>query len=496
MANPRETHYRWALGLIGVFLCLPPLFVRYAPLVDYPNHLARTFILYHYKDFPAYQAEYYRLAEPIPNLAIDLVVPLLLRFAGILLAGKLFLLLTVLLFVAGCHRLGQAIHKQPTWLALPCSFFVYNSMLLYGFVNYVFGVGLFCLVLAYWLDWRKGWTIMRFLLIIILVLCAFLVHLSAYSFLAATSAFVAAWDVFTGKERLVRAALSLAPLLLPVVLFILFMRGSGQAGQIEWNSLSGKLIGLMALVLSYNRTLDALLLAALVLITLATARLVKRVQVVWPTFAAGLLFVLLYLLSPKVLFTSSGADVRFVLPAALLLILSLRIELPLKAGKILLLAVLLVACVRVAFIWRTWIKLDQRIAAEVERLAVLPEEAKVYPVLVLSHNSQSAKLERPFEHILHYATINRRAFVPTLYAIKGQQPLLFRVKPHFIAPENDYAEQWQESAARWLPLLSEYDYVWAYGADAGLDQILESRCTRVYEADGFALWRVNVEAPQ
>ena len=74
--------YWVAFASVCAFLCLPLLSVTYPPLVDYPNHLARAHVLYHYADVPAYQARYYKVLEPIPNLAIDLVVPVLLPFGS------------------------------------------------------------------------------------------------------------------------------------------------------------------------------------------------------------------------------------------------------------------------------------------------------------------------------------------------------------------------------------------------------------------------------
>ena len=161
----RNIHYWCALSIVSAFLCLPVLTVTYAPLVDYPNHLARVHILYKYAEAPAYQAAYFRVLEPRPNMAIELLVFPLLPFVDILAASKIFLILTVLLFITGCHQLGTAIHGRPTWLVLPSLFFVYNSMLFYGFVNYIVGVSVFCLALAFRLRLRVKWTLRRFLML-------------------------------------------------------------------------------------------------------------------------------------------------------------------------------------------------------------------------------------------------------------------------------------------------------------------------------------------
>ena len=58
---------------IGILLLLPVWIVRYPPLVDYPNHLARYFILAHLKDPNLHLAELYESKwGPYPYVALDL----------------------------------------------------------------------------------------------------------------------------------------------------------------------------------------------------------------------------------------------------------------------------------------------------------------------------------------------------------------------------------------------------------------------------------------
>ncbi|MFN2454907.1 MAG: hypothetical protein ABR577_11870 [Pyrinomonadaceae bacterium] len=480
-------HYWWLLAAVGLFLCLPVLTVKYVPLVDYPNHLARAFILAHYTDVPAYALTYDRSFEPIPNLALDLIVPALSRFVGIIAAGKIFLTITILLFVMGCHLLGKAIHGRPTWLALPCCFFVYNSMLLYGFVNYVFGVGMFCISFAWWLKWREKWTIARVLFAALLVFCSYLAHLSAYSFLGVSFVVVTGWNFWKKRETLRAALIGFVPLLPPLISFVAFMRNDGQSSSVAWNTVGRKLVGMLALFLTYNYTIDLLVMLALAGIVVVLIRRTESVDVVWPLFIAGGVFALLYLICPMVIFTSSAADTRFILPAAVLLVLSLKWNITVKAGKGLLLASLLLFSIHVCSIWSMWAVLDRRIGAEVERLEALPDGARVFPMPVMPKSLQEAKVARAFGHIVHYATIERHLLVPSLFARRGQQPLVFRTRPQYEEPENNYSEQWQEYAYQW----QQYDYVWCYGTDEALERLLRERCRKVNEGDGFSLWQVN-----
>lgn len=491
LSRRRNTFYWYALGLLSIWLCLPLLTVTYAPLVDYPNHLARVHILYQYAAVPAYQSMYVRVLEPVPNIAIELIIFPLLPFVDILAASKIFLIVNLLIFITGCHQLGAAIHGRPTWLALPCLFFFYNSTLLYGFVNYMVGVGLFCCALALRLRLRQCWTLRRFLLLTLLAFLTFAAHLSAYFFLSVAMVVVTAWDYFTMKEKLRTAMLSLTPLILPLVSFIAFMRSGGAIGQLHWNTVSGKLIGMLSPVLSYNHMLDVVLMIAFLGIAIVLVRRLESVRTYWPIFISAVIFALLYLASPKVLFGSSAADARLVLPAALLFTLSTKLSISPARARPLVMLFLLLASIRVVFIWRMWVDLDRQIAAEVEKLNELPSGAVVYPMFVRSENREQGKLERSMEHIVLYATIYRQALVPTLFSQRGQVNLVFRSRPDYVEATNQQSEEWLQLSNRWMPYLSEYDYVWGQGVHGELEQLLRTRCTKVNESDAFSLWRVN-----
>jgi len=416
---------------------------------------------------------------------------LMLPFVEILTAGKIFLLLTLLVFITGCHKLGKAIHGRPTLLVLPCLFFYYNSMLLYGFVNYLLGVGVFCIAVAYRLTLRDRLTVSRSLLLTLFSFIAFLTHLSAFFFLGMTFLVLAGWNYVTRKEQLSTAAGSLVPLLLPSGTFIMFIGGSGTTGEIEWNTIQGKIVGMLSLVLSYNHKLDMLLIAVFVGILIALAIQLHSVRVHWPIFIAAALLGLLYLVTPRMLFTSSGADARLILPGALLFTLSLKLSLPRRARNLVLLMFILTASVRVLFIWRTWLNLDGQIAAGVESMKKLPTSSAVFPIFVLSEDRQQAKFDRSFDHIVHYATIFRHAFVPTLFARPEQQPLAFRSEPRYTAPHPPFAEHWVQVSDTWLPLLADYEYVWGHRVQGKLEEVLSRRCKKIDESGAFSLWRVD-----
>src|SRR5438445_1280805 len=84
-----------ALVLVGLALS-PVLWAAVPPLVDYPNHLARMWILAQNGTVPELANNYTVAWRLLPNLGMDLVVPALARIMPLETAGRLFIALTLL----------------------------------------------------------------------------------------------------------------------------------------------------------------------------------------------------------------------------------------------------------------------------------------------------------------------------------------------------------------------------------------------------------------
>jgi hypothetical protein len=480
--EPEDGRYRVAFLASVVVLCLPMLLTAYAPLKDYPNHLARVFILAHYADVPLYQQNYVVSRRIVPNLGMDIIMGPLLRVVDLTTASRVFLCLLVVVFASGCDRLGRAIQGQRTWLALPCSFFVYNSMLLYGWVNYVFGLGWFCWTLAYWLSRRHRWTVRQFAMVMILTSCAYIVHLTAYAFLGVVFVTICAWDVWKGQANVRDAVVSLCPLVPAAVLHLAQTIGQRSAGVVIWNSVVGKVVATLPLFLSYSRSFDLVFLVVLGVICLVALRWSTTLEIVQPTFLAGLILVGLLLVAPKVVL-ASGADARFFPPAAILLLLSTKVTISRRTGTVLLLVCLALFSARVGVIWTAWTRMDRRIAEQVTMFSVLPEGARVYPVFPSPTMVPVAKEDLGLMHVISLATVTRRAHVFSQFATGGQEIVLFRHKPRY--------EDLGDMPDGWVPDLAQAEYVWSYTLPPPLEEALAQRCQRVVARGGFTIWKVK-----
>jgi len=469
--SARELKAYYAALLAVFFVLLVPIWiVKYPGMVDYPNHLTRCYILAHYHDNPVFQQRYILDRSPLPNLAIDLIVTPLLRFLPLLVAGKVFLSLAAALYVGGCSAVGRAVTGKPDWLALVCAFTFYNSQLLFGFVNFVFGAGIFLCVFAFWLRIRNAMTPLRFLFCCLLSIAAFLAHLSSVVILGVACCTVALLDFL--RDRKARGLIvKLAWLACPLLFMEAFVKkNSGQIGTIAWGLPSEKLIALLTPVRTYSMAMDVGLISVLLLCAWAMLKGSK----VYSAAVAGLVLFTLFLITPKVLFGMYPADARYVIYAYVLLILSIepRWGRWQKAALAVALTAMVIRTGSIAANWRTISRRSEQVLAMGQDL---PEGARIY-VWRLPLGA-SPKLDRGFGHVIQLWAVSHDADVSTLFASRGQQPLLFRQPP---CSDPELAK-----------CFAGYDYIWTYDPPAALRQAVLPDATPVATWEKVTLWRVN-----
>src|SRR6185437_15031403 len=149
------------------------------PLSDYVNHLARMHVIATLSKNPQL-AQYYEIDwQVIPNLTMDLIVPLLARFMNIYLAGQVFIVGMFALIVSGVLALNRVLIGR--WSVFPLFAFplLYNYVFLVGLMNYIFGIGVALWALAGWIALRERSWPLRFVLSTACVVALFFCHLCA-----------------------------------------------------------------------------------------------------------------------------------------------------------------------------------------------------------------------------------------------------------------------------------------------------------------------------
>jgi hypothetical protein len=180
------------------------------------------------------------------------------------------------------------------------------------------------------------------------------------------------------------------------------------------------------------------------------------------------------LITPEELFTASAVDARYVVPGWLILVLSIepRWGRWQKAAIALALATMVM---HTANITTNWLVISRRSEQVLAMGRVLPVGARIYAVQAAEN--VSTKLDRGFIHIIQFWTLSHGAYISSLFATRGQQPLVSR-RPPCNRP----------TAAE---CLASYDYVWTYNPPTSIHQALFGIATPAAIWENVTLWRVN-----
>jgi hypothetical protein len=467
------TLYWMLLAAVAAITIAPLFIVKYLPLVDLPNHEARIAILAHYSSNPTMRKFYVVDWRPIPDLAFDLfAVPLVRLGLTPIDTGRAFLSIAALLYVIGGHLLAKSAVGKRSWLGVCLPLLFYNSMLFYGFINYVFGFGVFLVAYALWLRWRSEMTSRRVVLLSGLLVIAYLCHLAAFGLLSVAVVVTVVVDRALGRTTRAASSRSILAFIPSLVLLVYGAAARGGSGGMAWGSLNEKIHVLGGMFLTYNYRLDAALLGGVIAVALAAAAFSRKLEVE-PSFAVlTVVCALLFIALPHSLITATNVDAR-VVPAALaffLLAIRLSPRPRVAAGS------------RVAVITAQWLDTSGKIATQVRLLdAALPRDSNVYSIFP-EGGSQVGKRERAYTHLASYATIYRNTHVSRTFAERSQQPLVSRVD--------------EVAAIDAVPLFSvnfetfkRYSYVWTYKLGPVVKRQLKGRCETIYDTNGFYLCR-------
>lgn len=192
LGNAVGTKNPWIVLALAVLLtaaALYPVFsVEIPPLADYPNHLARAHIIASIDTSPELRSNY-QVSWPLsPYLAMDWIVSSLAGFMSIYEAGRLFVALTLVTIVAGTLALHLALFKRLSLWPLFVHLFLFNHLLAWGFLNFLFALGLSLLVLACWVATAGRPIFIRVILFSTASVAIFFTHIFALGLYALTIA--------------------------------------------------------------------------------------------------------------------------------------------------------------------------------------------------------------------------------------------------------------------------------------------------------------------
>src|SRR5262245_24903296 len=346
----------------------PILLSPWPPLSDYINHLARMHVIAtinNDRDLALfYQIEW----QVIPNLMMDLIVPVLERVMNVYLAGQAYTIITFMLILSGTLALNRQLYRH--WSVLPLIAFplLYNNVFLVGTMNYLFGIGLALWALTSWVALRERALALRLAVSTLFVLALFFCHLFAVGLygLGLLAFELQRLLALRWREPLAldeAAEQRLSPWLdfvvsglpfLPVVPLLLMSPTWTLRWDFTWE-LNGKLNGLLFVIEVYSRSATFFLAT---IVAIATVFAVRHRALQFHRFGWMLLAVggVTYLALPRVLFDTYMADQRLPIALAFMIIacahLDLRDEFVRRGFATVLVLLLAVRAFEVQGVWR------------------------------------------------------------------------------------------------------------------------------------------------
>ena len=437
-----------SLYLIAAIIAVFPLFVvDVPPLVDYPNHIARMYVLATQGSQDLVQSNYSVSWRPIPNLAMDLVVPPMVGVLPIYDAGRLFLALALLAVLGGICAMHFAAFGRIGLTPLAGGLVLYNLPLAWGFVNFYASVGLSLLVLAGWLLTQRWSYFARLSLFNGLTSILYLSHLFGLAAYCCAVALFEIGEIVRNRDlplrfHLKRVFSAGCQVMLPGALYL--ANGLLWEQEVEplnlgswFGDVTSKLSALFSGLSFYGGRADALpiFFASIVLLLSVRNRWVSvSPLLVWPLVG----FLVLTLGAPHV-FQGLFIDARLGVFLACLFVAALRFEMPFVPALAATAGVILLIAFKSANIATIWQAHDKNYDDFRSAIAVVEPGARILSVHDVPSNPAPSSeprwqmggiafgqgLSRYYTDrgVITLAVIERGAFVPSLFTHPSAQPI-------------------------------------------------------------------------
>lgn len=418
---------RWAI--LAAFLALlvivsvPVFSTILPPLLDYPNHLARMHLILEGGN------QFYAVRwAPLPDLAVDLVIPALAHLMPLEMAGKLFLFITFALLAGGTLWLNRVATGRWRWWGLLAFLLLYDRILLWGFLNYLAGLGIALCGLALWLAMEDAPRWRRAAASSLVALACFFSHIAAlgvYALVLAGIELPPALRRVRTRDRggLAKQLTTVSLQFVVPAIFFLFYQPASSLGTLDFTAPWRKPDLLFSVFDNYGRPFDV---ACFVLfLALFGALAWRRRLFVDPRLGLGLgVLFAAYVLLPSQMLSGSGVDRRLPIALFLLLIAATAPRaLPRRAAVIVAIAVAVIFAARMAVIEKVWLDASRIYSADIAAIDTLPERTKL-AVAYPDRETNAGGI--PQLHAATLAAMRREAFVPTLFAYASQQPITLR----------------------------------------------------------------------
>jgi hypothetical protein len=467
--------------ILAAMLLAPIWMVSFPPLLDYPNHLARAFVLAHLNDSHFSFQQFYRADwGAYPYLGMDASLAVLGRLFPIATAGRVYLSLCILALPAAAWFFLRQAQPDAEATSLWSLLIAYNVFFLEGFLNFDLSIAVGLLALGLWLRWLARPGTGRWMATLIAFTALYFTHLLGF---AIAGLIVVAYLALS--RRPIRDWLWSGVLALPGVAFYLHSSRVGlSANKIIFHGWGDKLDSLGMILHGYWPWLDWISLAALAAWFLAAWW--RNPEFRWDRkwAAIAVFFFALFWVIPWMWGQeASDLDIR-VLPFLFVAILTTaRVG---RRAKTLAVIPILLFAARTVSVTRHFKETQPALAALARSFETVPRGALVLPIV----EGDEDPIERPFTHFWAYGVIRRGWFSPYLMDAPGETPM--RIIYESYTPDGFWNLVYAE-APDWQQVQNDYEYVWAYDVprfSAALATIGE----RIYTSGALEVYRIRKSA--
>jgi hypothetical protein len=511
------------LALMLFALIVPVLATGVPPLTDYPNHLARCYLLAFGQSDPVLSQMFSAHWQIIPNIAVDLLLPALMHLFAPLTAGRIILALCLLLPTSGAVALSYAYFQRRSFWQIAAGFAAFNALFLMGFMNFELAIGIALWGAAGWIHFRERSPAATVASGAIVATLAFFFHMFGFCFYALL---VGSYElsVLVGKDfrsrpdlryTVKRVSLLGTALLIPTILY--FVSPLEQVKDAaRWPHVAQKAANFFGPFLDYSSAFDILTVIPLIAFLIFCV-LRRRARVSAAALIASVILLVTYIVMPRAMKGTYFLDIRLPIMLGFMVFAGFmpkRLTSHQRIAAAALFAALFMA--RIAFLTDVWMH-SQRDVDDVRQAieSVTPGSRVLAADVVCSDNPSwcaSMPISRrlpgltpTYWHLASFVLLDRHAFWPNIFAADTKQPIAikepYRDLQAVDSPPVNYtyltSAQIPPIELKRFPFLNDwsqkFDYVLVLNADGApnLDHFLPNQLQLVDRRGIAALFKVR-----
>ncbi|MEM6677217.1 MAG: hypothetical protein AAF675_05015 [Pseudomonadota bacterium] len=495
-----------ALTLIAFGAILSSIAVL--PVVDAPNHAARLHIMANVETFRA--LDWYDVVWRIqPNIALEALY-LALGAPDVYLYIKAWVGLSFALFLTGALALRYELYGRLSVLTPLIPILFFTAAVRFGFLNFLLGSALIL-----WATWgqlrlqhrRIGPKIVFGSVAGTLLFFAHPFALAIWGVVIgglSLGSWRRAASVGTNLQAIGRAlTINLCEVLLPLLLFAIYVLNGSGGSEIFYASVIERLSGIARITDLYDRSVGiAFCLMAASMIFLFSMRANKsdgRTLIHPDVILPAVLLLVLAQVIPDQIGDSGELSWRLYPTMLALLLIGMRDDfLGPAAARAVLLGSMAVMAWKLTSLSTVWAEASRRHQLVIEVLRFVPENARVTGFLP---HEPFAEMSHPWslQHSLAYATVERDAFVPNLFAFSVQQPLSYLPPQGRLRKDMSCFEDWEFEKVDWADTRRFFDHVLVVSsiemADDWAEQVVPQGFAPVVETRTASLYAVTPPRP-